>query len=67
MNKETVIAVIMVGLVILAGVQAIEISSMKGDITSLAAESPSTGTAGTQGATRYSPSASPSAGMVGGC
>jgi hypothetical protein len=67
MNKETVIAVIMVGLIILAGVQAIEINSMKNNLAPVdGPESPSAGAANTPGATRYSSDPS-SAGMVGGC
>ena len=68
MNKETFIAVIMVGLIILAGVQAIEISGMKSDLVENGLGQPSASSTGAQGATRYSPSASSSsAGMVGGC
>ena len=71
MNKETVIAVMMVGLIILAGLQAIEISGMKDDLLEKGLGSQSSGAASGQGATRYSPSASSStsssAGMVGGC
>ncbi|HLC72355.1 MAG TPA: hypothetical protein VJH37_02120 [Candidatus Nanoarchaeia archaeon] len=66
MNKETIIAVIMIGLIILAGVQAIEISGMKSDLVGNLGQ-PSANGAGAQGATRYSSSASSSAGMVGGC
>ncbi len=66
MNKETVIAVIMVGLIILAGVQAIEISSMKNNFIQDDLGPQSAGAADAQGATRYS-SAPSSAGMVGGC
>ena len=67
MNKETFIAGIMVGLIILAGVQAIEISGMKSDLVENGLGQPSASRTGAQGATRYSPSASSSAGMVGGC
>ena len=66
MNKETIIAVIMVGLIILAGVQAIEISSMKSNFVQGDLGSQGTGAADTRGATRYS-SAPSSTGMVGGC
>ncbi len=68
MNKETLIAIIMVGLIILAGVQAIEISGMKSDLAADLGQQNIDGNA--QGATRYSSSASSapsSAGMVGGC
>lgn len=68
MNKETLIALLLVGLIILAGVQAIEISGMKSDLATDVGQQNINGNA--QGATRYSPSASSassSAGMVGGC
>lgn len=67
MNKENVLAVIMIGLIILAGVQAIEISGMKNDLMDNDLGSTTASTTSGQGATRYSAPATSSAGMVGGC
>jgi len=68
MEKRTIITILLIGLVLLSGVQTLEIIGLKGSITGTLSpsDSGSSSAQGDQQQTRYS-QASASPQMVGGC
>ncbi|MBI1972854.1 hypothetical protein HYS50_02525 [Candidatus Woesearchaeota archaeon] len=67
MEQQTIITILLVGLVLLSGVQALEIVGLKGTVTgTLSPGDSSSSSQGDQQQTRYSQAAS-SPQMVGGC
>lgn len=69
MERDTLITMLLVGLVILAGAQAIEISGVKSSITGEIGSSDygSSSASTSQQATRYSAPQTSAPSMVGGC
>ncbi len=69
MERDTLITILLVGLVILAGAQAIEISGVKSSIGGDTSLSGYEGTSSSQGqqTTRYSAPQASAPSMVGGC
>lgn len=68
MERNTLITILLVGLVILAGAQAVEITGVKSKITGeISSDYESSSTNAGQQATRYSAPQTSAPSMVGGC